>query len=199
MKELIMIQQGLKATKDKYNNFGKYPYRSCESILEAVKPLLLEQACYLTISDEIVMIGERVYVKATAALTNSEGDSVSTVAFAREQESKAGMDASQLTGSTSSYARKYALCGLFCIDDNKDADDMDNTHEGHNAPAPAPQQHEDNRPWMSEKNLHDILARISGGDLAVADLATSHYRMKKDYREQIVKAVREYLEQHNQL
>jgi hypothetical protein len=109
------------------------------------------------------------------------------------------MDESQISGMASSYARKYALNGLFCIDDTKDADTMDNTHEGHSAPAPAPQQKEDNRPWMSEKNLHDILARISGGDLAVVDLATEHYRMKKDYREQIVKAVREYKEQHNQL
>ena len=199
MKELIMIQQELKAPKTQRNNFGGYNYRSCEDILEAVKPLLAEQSCTLTITDEIVMVGERIYLKATATLTNPEGQSVSTTAFAREPEQKKGMDESQISGMASSYARKYALNGLFCIDDTKDADTMDNTHEGHSAPAPAPQQKEDNRPWMSEKNLHDILARVSGGDLAVVDLAVEHYRMKKDYREQIVKAVREYKEQHNQL
>jgi hypothetical protein len=199
MKELIIIQQDLKAPKTQRNNFGGYNYRSCEDILEAVKPLLAEQSCTLTITDDIVMVGERIYLKATATLTNPDGKSVSTTAFAREPEQKKGMDESQISGMASSYARKYALNGLFCIDDTKDADTMDNTHEGHSAPAPAPQQKEDNRPWMSEKNLHDILARISGGDLAVVDLATEHYRMKKDYREQIVKAVREYKEQHNQL
>jgi hypothetical protein len=199
MKELIIIQQDLKAPKTQRNNFGGYNYRSCEDILEAVKPLLAEQSCTLTITDDIVMVGERIYLKATATLTNPDGKSVSTTAFAREPEQKKGMDESQISGMASSYARKYALNGLFCIDDTKDADTMDNTHEGHSAPAPAPQQKEDNRPWMSEKNLHDILARIRGGDLAVVDLATEHYRMKKDYREQIVKAVREYKEQHNQL
>lgn len=199
MKELIMIQQELKAPKTQRNNFGGYNYRSCEDILEAVKPLLAEQSCTLTITDEIVMVGERIYLKATATLTNPDGKAVSTTAFAREPEQKKGMDESQISGMASSYARKYALNGLFCIDDTKDADAMDNTHEGHGTSAPAPQQKEDNRPWMSEKNLHDVLARISGGDLAVVDLATEHYRMKKDYREQIIKAVREYKEQHNQL
>ena len=121
-------------------------------------------------------------------------------AFAREQESKAGMDMSQLTGSTSSYARKYALNGLFCIDDTKDADTMDNTSEGKATPAaPAAEKKEDNRPWMSEKNLNDIIERINGGDVAVADLAYEHYRMKKEYREKIVVAVREYKQKYNQL
>lgn len=197
MKELIMIQQELKAPKAQRNNFGGYNYRSCEDILEAVKPLLAEQSCTLTVTDDIVLIGDRIYVKATATLTNPDGKSVSTTAFAREPEQKKGMDESQISGMASSYARKYALNGLFCIDDTKDADTMDNTHEGHSAPIA--QQKEDNRPWMSEKNLHDILARVSGGDLAVVDLAVEHYRMKKDYREQIVKAVREYKEKHNQL
>lgn len=191
MKELIMIQQGLKATKDKYNNFGKYPYRSCESILEAVKPLLLEQGCYLTISDEIVMVGERVYVKATAAVTNSEGVSVTTVAFAREQESKAGMDASQLTGSTSSYARKYALCGLFCIDDNKDADDMDNTHEGQQT-ATTHQQSNDDKEWLSEKQFESCMTRIAAGETDLLDKVFERYKMKKVYREKLEEAVEYY-------
>ena len=198
MKELIMIQQGLKAPKGQYNSFGKYHYRSCEDILEAVKELLGDQSCILNISDEIILIGERYYVKATATLTNSEGKSVSSSAFAREPIDKKGMDESQITGMASSYARKYALNGLFCIDDTKDADTMDNTN-GQSAPAPKEEKKEDNRPWMTEKNLKDILARIEGGDIAVVDLANEHYRMKKEYREQIVQAVRKHKEKYNQL
>jgi hypothetical protein len=200
MKELISIQQELKAPKGQYNSFGKYHYRSCEDILEAVKPLLGKHNCILNISDQIELVGDRFYVKATATIINSEGKSVATTAFAREQESKTGMDTSQLTGSTSSYARKYALNGLFCIDDTKDADTMDNTSEGKATPAaPAAEKKEDNRPWMSEKNLNDIIERINGGDVAVADLAYEHYRMKKEYREKIVSAVREYKQKYNQL
>ena len=198
MKELIMIQQGLKAPKGQYNSFGKYNYRSCEDILEAVKELLGDQSCILNISDELVLIGDRYYVKATATITNSEGQSVSTTAFAREPIDKKGMDESQITGMASSYARKYALNGLFCIDDTKDADTMDNTN-GQSAPAPKEEKKEDTRPWMTEKNLHDILARIEGGDIAVVDLANEHYRMKKEYREQIVQAVRKHKEKYNQL
>ena len=200
MKELISIQQELKAPKGQYNSFGKYHYRSCEDILEAVKPLLGKHNCILNISDQIELVGDRFYVKATATIINSEGKSVTTTAFAREQESKAGMDMSQLTGSTSSYARKYALNGLFCIDDTKDADTMDNTSEGKTAPAaPKVEKKEDDRPWMSEKNLKDIIERINGGDMAVVDLANDHYRMKKEYREKIVAAVREYKQKYNQL
>ena len=121
MKELVAIQQELKAPKGQFNNFGKYKYRSCEDILEAVKPLLAKNNAQLTISDDIVEIGGRVYVKATATLTvGSEIESVT--AFAREAETKKGMDESQITGMASSYARKYALNGLFLIDDTKDAD-----------------------------------------------------------------------------
>lgn len=194
MKELIMIQQGLKAPKGQYNSFGKYHYRSCEDILEAVKPLLDEQACTLTISDEIVLIGERYYVKATASLSNSSGDNKTSIAYAREPMDKKGMDESQITGMASSYARKYALNGLFCIDDTKDADTMDNTSS---KPSPAPQKQDDERPWLSEKNLQSILERIRGGEVSVADMASEHYRMKNDYREQIIKAVREYNETYN--
>lgn len=186
MKELIMIQQELKAPKTQRNNFGGYNYRSCEDILEAVKPLLAEQSCTLTITDEIVMVGERIYLKATATLTNPEGLSVSTTAFAREPEQKKGMDESQISGMASSYARKYALNGLFCIDDTKDADTMDNTHEGHNAPAPQ----QDERPWMTEKQFLAVMERIKNGDKAVADKAKEAYRMKKEYRTQIDEAIK---------
>lgn len=122
-KKLMNIQSELKAPKGQYNSFGKYKYRSCEDILEAVKPVLAKHGCTLTISDSIMLIGDRFYVKATATLSDTDSDkSISVSAYARESQDKNGMDASQATGATSSYARKYALNGLFCIDDTKDAD-----------------------------------------------------------------------------
>lgn len=124
MKELISIQSTLNAPKGQYNSFGKYKYRSCEDILGAVKPLLNQHGCTLTISDDVVMVGARIYIKATATITNSAGEKEVTTAFAREEEQKKGMDSSQVTGAASSYARKYALNGLFAIDDTKDADTL---------------------------------------------------------------------------
>ena len=121
VQKLSKIQQNLKAPKGQVNNFGKYKYRSAEDILEAVKPLTSKEGLILTLSDEIQLIGDRIYVKATARLTDGDQEVV-TVAFAREEASKKGMDASQVTGAASSYARKYALNGLFCIDDTKDSD-----------------------------------------------------------------------------
>ena len=127
-KKLVSVQFELKAPKGQRNNFGNYNYRSCEDILEAVKPLLDKYNVALTIRDEIVLIGDRFYVKATATLIDADtGETVEASAFARESADKKGMDVSQLTGATSSYARKYALNGLFAIDDNKDAD-ATNTH-----------------------------------------------------------------------
>ena len=131
MKHLIAIQKDLKANKGQYNSFGKYKYRSAEDILEAVKPLLNREGCLLTLSDEILPIGERYYVKATATLVTPEA-TFTTQAYAREDETKKGMDGSQITGTASSYARKYALNGLFCIDDAKDAD-TDEHHKVTNA------------------------------------------------------------------
>lgn len=122
MKELNIIQSKLNAPKDLKNNFGNYFYRSCESILGAVKPFLIETKCTLVLSDNIVQIGERFYVKATATLKNEAGETETATAFAREPISKKGMDDSQVTGATSSYARKYALNGLFAIDDSRDSD-----------------------------------------------------------------------------
>lgn len=124
MEILNKIQKELKAPKNQRNNFGNYNYRSCEDILESVKPLLGEAV--LTITDDIINLGNRFYVKATATITLGE-KSVSVSAYARESEAKKGMDDSQITGSASSYARKYALNGLFCIDDTKDADTRDNS------------------------------------------------------------------------
>ena len=121
--KLAAVQKVLKAPKNQYNSFGKYSYRSCEDILEAAKPLCIENGLILTISDDIVAVGERYYIKATAAVTDvQDGEKVECSGIAREAEERKGMDSSQVTGSTSSYARKYALNGLFSIDDTKDAD-----------------------------------------------------------------------------
>ena len=121
--KLMNIQQELKAPKGQYNDFGKYAYRSCEDILEAVKPLLKKEKVVLTISDELQYIGNRYYIKATVTLIDTESEAtISNSAYAREEETKKGMDGSQITGASSSYARKYALNGLFGIDDNKDSD-----------------------------------------------------------------------------
>lgn len=122
MKELITIQSELKAPKTQVNRFGGYKYRKAEDILEAVKPLLAKQKCTLIITDDIVMVGNRIYVKATATIKNEKGEFEQTTGWAREEETRKGMDGSQITGSSSSYARKYALNGLFAIDDNADSD-----------------------------------------------------------------------------
>ena len=132
---LIAIQKKLKAPKDLYNKFGNYKYRSAESILEAVKPLLAENGVLLTITDELVMIGTRYYVKSIA-MAQKGGETMCGIGYAREDDSKKGMDGSQVTGASSSYARKYALNGLFLIDDTKDAD----TDEYHNQQEKAPKQ-----------------------------------------------------------
>ena len=130
---LQLIQSELKAPKGQRNNFGNYNYRSAEDILEAVKPLLKKHNCALVINDDMVEVGGRVYVKATAMLAIANTPFASACGFAREAESKKGMDESQITGSASSYARKYALNGLLAIDDTKDAD-FTNRH-GKNSPA----------------------------------------------------------------
>lgn len=137
--KLIEIQAELKAPKSQYNKFGGYNYRNCEDILEAVKPLCAKHEIVPLLSDEIVMIGDRFYIKATAKVTDRK-DEIATTAFARESKDKKGMDESQITGSASSYARKYALNGLFCIDDTKDADFMDNSQSGKQQQQPKTQQ-----------------------------------------------------------
>lgn len=131
--KLQTIQTKLKAPKSQFNKFGGYAYRNCEDILEAVKPLLAEVNATLVITDEIVLVGSRYYVKATARLMDTKGlidgnPHIENTAYAREEESKKGMDGSQVTGASSSYARKYALNGLFAIDDTKDSDTT-NTHD----------------------------------------------------------------------
>lgn len=129
--KLSWIQSKLNAPKSRYNSFGKYSYRSAEDILDAVKPLLYKGKLVLTVSDDIIAVGDKIYIKATARLTDGV-NVIENTAFAREEFEKKGMDAAQMTGSASSYARKYALNGLFCIDDSKDPD----TNEYHTATTP---------------------------------------------------------------
>lgn len=130
--KLLAVQQALKAPKDQFNDFAKFSYRSCEGVLEALKPHLQANQMTVILSDTIKEIGGRVYVEATATATDVEtGEGISVTAYAREEEVKKGMDASQVTGASSSYARKYALNGLFAIDDNKDSDA---TNNGDNSP-----------------------------------------------------------------
>ncbi|WP_308779608.1 ERF family protein [uncultured Clostridium sp.] len=123
LEKLMNIQSELQAPKNQFNRFGKYNYRNCEDILEALKPYLKKYNCVVTLNDELIIIGDRYYVKAIATIKDTESEATeSTTAFAREEETKKGMDGSQVTGASSSYARKYALNGLFAIDDNKDSD-----------------------------------------------------------------------------
>lgn len=154
MKELIAIQSKLKAPKSQFNRFGNYKYRKAEDILEAVKPLLAEQGCTLVITDDIVMVGNRIYVKATATIKNGKGDTETTTGFAREEETKKGMDGSQITGASSSYARKYALNGLFAIDDNADSD---TTNTGEHQQQAQPQvQPQPQQPQASQYHPNDV-------------------------------------------
>ena len=127
--KLTEVQNELKAPKSKYNSFGKYNYRSCEDILEAVKPILKAKRLAMTVKDDVFNIGDRFYIMATVTVYDCESEEkVTTTAYAREDADKKGMDGSQITGSSSSYARKYALNGMFAIDDTKDADGW-NTHD----------------------------------------------------------------------
>jgi len=125
IKKLQAIQSELEVPKSQYNSFGKYHYRNAEDILAAAKPICIKHGCLLTVADELIQLGDRFYVKATAKLLTDDKDDpfhIETTAYAREELTKKGMDSAQVTGAASSYARKYALNGLFCIDDVKDAD-----------------------------------------------------------------------------
>ena len=175
MKELQMIQSVLKAPKGQYNSFGKYKYRSCEDIVEAVKPLLKSHECVLTMSDELVLIWDRYYIKATATITNKEWKQVITTWYAREEESKKWMDSSQVTWASSSYARKYALNWLFAIDDGVDSDKT-NTWES---------KEEDDKPRITEdqiiamKNNVDWIKWFKSAPEMVAKIREK-YKVSKD-------------------
>lgn len=139
MEELVKIQSSLKAPKSRTNTHQKYSYRSCEDILESLKPILKELSCFVLLSDEIIAIGDRFYVKSTATIVNKEGVRVSVSAFAREDTTSKGMESAKITGASSSYARKYALNGLFAIDDTKDPDSYECNERTHKT-EPIPSQ-----------------------------------------------------------
>lgn len=160
MKSLSEIQAKVKAPKGQFNSFGKYKYRSAEDILEAVKQVINPMGFYVTISDEIINIGDRYYVKATATLSNGE-ETYTTTALAREEESKKGMDGSQVTGASSSYSRKYALNGLFALDDTQDAD-ATNTHGKDTQPKEGPTKTPPLAKWESTINSLTTVDQLVG-------------------------------------
>lgn len=174
---LVKIQNELKAPKSQWNSFGKYNYRNQEDILEAVKPLLLKHGLTMSISDEIVCIGERYYIKATVTVY-CEGEVRTVSGFAREEENKKGMDASQLTGATSSYARKYALNGMFLIDDTKDSD-ATNTH-GKDSQSPA------KLPAITKDRFDKALKAIASGDYTIEQLKST-FSLTADQEEKLSK------------
>lgn len=156
--KLVEVQSKLKAPKSQFNKFGNYAYRNCEDILEALKPLLNEVKAIINISDDVVLVGERYYIKATVKFICAEsGEVIEASAMAREEENKKGMDSSQLTGSTSSYARKYALNGLFAIDDTKDSDTT-NTHNKDTSKA------SNNNEVISEAQVKRLFVLAKGKD-----------------------------------
>ena len=181
--KLLNVQVQLKAPKGQYNSFGKYKYRSCEDILEAVKPLLKEQGLRLILTDEIVNIGERYYVEALASIADCEtGEVVSVEAYAREDETKKGMDGSQITGTASSYARKYALNGIFLIDDTKDADTEEHA-AGNSEKYRKPVAREEPKPKPPSPKVRawNALLGAYGGDREAATAAWQSWCQREDY------------------
>ena len=187
--KIVKVQTELKAPKGQYNSFGKYKYRSCEDIVESVKPLLNQVGLFLTLNDEIVLIGDRYYIKATATISDGK-NSVSTTAYARESNELKGMVDSQLTGATSSYARKYALNGLFAIDDTKDADTNEFANEKAAKVDPKEKDKEDSA--MKEKLIKELesyntdlekvaayFKKDSVEDLTIADLTKAVVNKRK--------------------
>lgn len=163
MKELINIQAEIHAPKDKNNAFAGFPYRNAEGIIRAAKPLLEKHKCFLTLSDEVILIGDRYYIKATAKLTNSANEVVEAYGWAREQLNKKGNDDAQVTGASSSYARKYALCGLFGIDDStQDPDAHDNRDSGTTAEKGKRGSNKSANNAVGTNPLNDALTAING-------------------------------------
>ena len=185
--KLLIIQSKLKAPKSQYNSFGKYAYRNAEDILEAVKPLLLETKTVLDISDDVVMVGDRYYIKARVTLSDTEStDLYSVQAFAREEESKKGMDGSQVTGAASSYARKYALNGLFAIDDTKDSDSTNQHGKGETVETRTKTQTKvPNKPKAQPFDVHKMVSIIKATaenlgmtDEELSDFIDAEYSVK---------------------
>lgn len=208
-KLLSKIQNELKAPKNQRNTFGNYNYRSCEDILEAVKPLL--ENSILTISDKVEQIGERYYVKASATISLGE-EIFSVDAYAREAEEQKGMSVSQITGSASSYARKYALNGLFLIDDTKDDDTADNTHNEFKNAVEKPQgqkqaiqephySEDDGKPWITDilfdeairKSIDAGIVKLGTPVEDVMKLLRTKYKVAKIYNAKVQMAIDNYI------
>lgn len=191
IEKLIKIQSELKSPKNQFNKFGNYNYRSCEDILEAVKPLLIKEGLFMTISDEVVLIGSHNYVKASVWIIGKDFEH-SVNAFAREPESQKGMSDSQITGSSSSYARKYALNGMFCIDDTKDADSMDNSKivpKTESKTETKQYLNNDERPWLNDKQFKAVCERAKN-DLSVIDKTIDAFKIKKIWFNELIEIKR---------
>lgn len=187
MEELMYIQSKIHAPKDSVNQYGKYRYRKAEQIMEAAKPYLLEKQCQLVVTDEVVQVGDFIYLKATSTITNKAGDSVSAVGWAREADSLAGMSPGQVTGATSSYARKYSLCGLFAIDDTKDLDDEDINLQQEQQQVAKRKTKAASKPAVEQQNLTLEQAKVaieqatSKEQLAVIYNANKHLQTDSDF------------------
>ena len=190
--KLNHIQANLNAPKNLYNSFGKYKYRNLEGIFEGLKPLLKETGCTITVSDEIVCVNEMNYIKATATLSNGTDDNISVTGWARESVSKKGMDDSQITGSTSSYARKYAMNGLFAIDDTKDADSMDNsTHVTTKKTTKAPNKVKQNEPLTDSQKAKvlNLIKKVEKGYGASVTLSLNNGKIHQGNYKDCIKAL----------
>ncbi len=193
-KKLLQLQVELKAPKNLYNSFGKYKYRNAEGILEAVKPFLKKYGLAVMITDEIVAVEGRVYVKATVTVIDIEtGDHISASAMARESEEKKGMDASQVTGTASSYARKYALNGIFLLDDTKDAD----TDEYHQQTSGKPAETEQGKAIEDAKVRAEIMRLCTNYNINAEKIASKygHKALSELTPEENVKCL-EYITSH---
>jgi len=181
-KKLMTIQSKLNAPKGQHNDFGHYDYRSNEDILNALKPLLLEQDTTIVQSDEMIQFGDRYYIKATSTISCiNQGGDISNTAYARESETKKGMDAAQITGSASSYARKYSLNGLFAIDDSRDADTTDNREQKEDDKPP-----KKDMPWLNEEMPAFAKAReaIGKNEKTLSDIRKV-YKVSRDVAEKL--------------
>lgn len=188
--ELSKLQAALKVPKNRLNNFSKFKYRNLEDIMEGVKPLLAEHGLTLTLTDDLVQIGDRYYIKATARISDGTNEQVTT-AFAREPEIKKGMDEPQITGTASSYARKYALAGLLLLDDAEDIDSMDNREAPRKSPGKSPRESDD-KIWLDEggdgvkgttrETFIKVEEAVKSGRVKPADLR-KHYKVSKQVME----------------
>jgi len=186
MNSLSKLQAALKVPKNRLNSFSKFKYRNLEDIMEGVKPLLVEHGLTLTLTDDLVQIGDRYYIKATARISDGKTEQVTT-AFAREPEIKKGMDEPQITGTASSYARKYALAGLLLLDDAEDIDSMDNREEPRKSPSKSPRESDD-KIWLDEggdgvkgttrETFIKVEEAVKSGRVKPADLR-KHYKVSK--------------------